>query len=55
MSTAFESIQQALQEAIRHAQGNDPGTRVHYPRRVDVREVRTRMGLTQKPCPVAPC
>jgi len=33
MGTAFERIQQALQEAIRHAQGNAPGTRVHYPRR----------------------
>jgi len=26
---AFESIQQALQEAIGHAQGDDHGTRVH--------------------------
>jgi len=47
MSAAFESIQQALQEAISHAQGGDNGTRVHYPRRVDVREVRTQMGMTQ--------
>jgi len=29
MGTAFERIQQALQEAIRHAQGDDNGTRVH--------------------------
>jgi len=47
MSTAFESIQQALQEAISHAQGDDNGARVHYPRRVDVRKVRTQMSMTQ--------
>lgn len=48
MTTAFESIKQALQEAIAHAKGEAPEVRVHYPRVVDVKAVRAKVGMTQE-------
>lgn len=48
MSTAFENIRQGLQEAIAHAQGDERGTRIHRPRAIDVKAVRTRIGMTQE-------
>lgn len=47
MSTAFESIQQGLQEAIAHAKGDERGVRVH-PRAIDVKAVRAKVGMTQE-------
>jgi len=47
MNTAFERIQQGLQEALHHAQGNTQGVILHYPKPIDVREIRTQMGMTQ--------
>ncbi len=48
MSTAFENIRQGLQEAIAHAQGNTRGVQVHRPREVDVKAVRSKVGMTQE-------
>jgi putative transcriptional regulator len=48
MSTAFESIRQGLQEAIEHAQGNGRGVVVHRPRPINVKEVRSKIGMTQE-------
>ena len=48
MSTAFESIKQGLQEAINHAKGDERGVRMHYPRSVDVKSVRAKLGMTQE-------
>ncbi len=48
MSAAFESIKQGLQEAITHAKGETSGVRVHRPRVVDVKAVRTKVGMTQE-------
>ena len=48
MSAAFESIKQGLQEAIAHAKGEAPGVRMHYPRVVDVKAVRAKVGMTQE-------
>ena len=48
MSAAFESIKQGLQEAIPHAKGETRGVRVHRPRVVDVKAVRTKVGMTQE-------
>lgn len=48
MSKAFESIQQGLQEAIAHANGKAEGMRVHKPRPVDVKAIRSKVGMTQE-------
>ena len=48
MSTAFESIKRGLLEAIEHAEGRAPATRVHRPRTVDVKALRTKVGMTQE-------
>ena len=48
MSTAFASIKQGLMEAIEHAEGHTPETRVHRPRPVDVKALRASVGMTQE-------
>ena len=48
MSAAFESIKQGLHEAIAHAKGDTQGVQVHYPRAVDVKSVRAKVGMTQE-------
>ncbi len=48
MSKAFSSIKQGLQEAIAHAEGNSRGVRVHRPRPVDVKSLRTKIAMTQE-------
>lgn len=48
MKTAFEAIEQGLQEALAHAHGGAPGTRVHRPRPLDVKAVRQKVGMTQE-------
>lgn len=47
MNTAFESIQQGLQEAIAHAKGEAPQVVVHRPRSIDVKAVRAKVHMTQ--------
>lgn len=48
MSTAFASIKQGLMEAVEHAEGRLPETRVHRPRPVDVKALRASVGMTQE-------
>lgn len=48
MTAAFESIKQGLQEAIAHAKGEASEVRMHYPRLVDVKAVRAKVGMTQE-------
>lgn len=49
MATAFENIKQGLLEAIDHAQGHASATtRIHHPRTIDVKALRTRVGMTQE-------
>jgi len=48
MSTAFNSIKRGLLEAIEHAEGQLPQTRVHSPRPVDVKALRAKVGMTQE-------
>jgi putative transcriptional regulator len=48
MSNEFESIKAGLMEAIEHAQGRLPRTMVHRPHAVDVKSVRTKIGMTQE-------
>jgi putative transcriptional regulator len=48
MSTAFASIKQGLMEAIEHAEGRAPETRIHRPRPVDVKALRASVGMTQE-------
>ncbi|GAA4407917.1 helix-turn-helix domain-containing protein [Quisquiliibacterium transsilvanicum] len=47
MKKGFESIRRGLEEAVAHAQGKGDGVRVHRPRPVDVKALRTRIGLSQ--------
>ena len=48
MSKGFDAIKRGLQEAIAHAEGKSHGTRMHRPRPVDVKALRTRIGMTQE-------
>jgi len=48
MTSAFDDIKKGLLEAIEHAQGRSPKTMVHRPRKVDVKAVRAKTGLTQE-------
>ncbi len=50
MSKAAESIREGLEQAIRYAKGDaaKSGYRVHMPARVDVKAIRTKVGMTQQ-------
>ena len=48
MNIEFKSIKQGLLEAIDHAEGRLPKTIVHRPQAVDVKSVRTKIGMTQE-------
>jgi putative transcriptional regulator len=48
MSTAFNSIKRGLLEAIEHAEGLAPETRIHRPHPVDVKALRSKVGMTQE-------
>ncbi len=50
MSKAADRIRKGLNEAVRYEKG-DPAARayrVHVPERLDVRAIRTKLGLTQQ-------
>lgn len=47
MSKAFESIKAGLTEAIAHAKGRPVKVRMHYPRPMDVKAIRTQVGMSQ--------
>lgn len=48
MSTAFKSIKRGLLEAIEHAEGRAPQTRINRPRPVDLKALRTKVSMTQE-------
>jgi putative transcriptional regulator len=48
MSTAFDSIKAGLTEALAHAKGQPTAIREHRIDRVDVRQLRAQIGLTQE-------
>jgi putative transcriptional regulator len=48
MSTAFDSIKLGLLEAIEHAEGRLPQTRIHRPRPVNIKELRNKVSMTQE-------
>ncbi len=47
MSKAFKSIKAGLTEAIAHAKGKQVRARKHYPQAIDVKAIRTKVGMTQ--------
>ena len=50
MSNAANSIRKGLEEAVAYAKGRGAkkGYRVHVPEHVDVKAIRTKLGLTQQ-------
>ena len=50
MSKLASSIRRGLEQAVEYAKGGAPkkAYRVHVPARVDVKEIRTELGLTQQ-------
>lgn len=48
MNIEFDSIKQGLLEAIDHAEGRLPKTIVRRPHAVDVKSLRTKIGMTQE-------
>ena len=48
MTSAFENIKAGLIEAIAHADGKAPHIKIHRPRPVDVKAVRTKIGMKQE-------
>jgi putative transcriptional regulator len=48
MNTAFDSIKAGLTEALAHAKGQPTAIREHRIDRVDVRQLRAQIGLTQE-------
>jgi putative transcriptional regulator len=47
MSKAFDEIREALEEAIAHTRGEETGVTIRQVARVDVAEIRTRLGMSQ--------
>lgn len=47
MSKAFKSIKAGLTEAIAHAKGKKVAARVHYPKALDVKAIRAKVGMSQ--------
>ena len=48
MSAAFDRIKAGLTEALAHAKGQPSAAREHRVNRVDVRQLRAKIGLTQE-------
>jgi putative transcriptional regulator len=48
MSEIFNSIQQGLEEAVEYSKGNCPEAVVHEFSSIDVKNVRAKMGMSQK-------
>ena len=49
MSRAGDSIRRGLEQAIKYARGHGKkGYRVHVPAHVDVKAIRTKLGMTQQ-------
>lgn len=50
MSTVADSIRRGLEQALAFAEGKaDPNAfRVHVPQKIDVKSIRTQLGMTQE-------
>jgi putative transcriptional regulator len=50
MSSIADSIRRGLEEAVTYARGeaNESNYRVHVPAVIDVRAIRTKLGMTQE-------
>ncbi|NKC11949.1 MAG: helix-turn-helix domain-containing protein [Gammaproteobacteria bacterium] len=48
MSNAFNNIKAGLNEAIAHAKGNSEGIIVHKVSAVDVKAIRSKVGMSQR-------
>lgn len=48
MSNRFASIKRGVEEAIGHAKGRDTDVRAHRAQPVDVKAIRTKIGMTQE-------
>ena len=48
MSASFDGIKRGLLEAIEQAAGRAPQTRLHRPEPVDVKALRSKVGVTQE-------
>jgi len=50
MSKGASSIRRGLEQAVKYAKGgaSKRAYRVHVPERIDVKKIRTRLGLTQQ-------
>lgn len=50
MTKAADSIRKGVEEAVAYAKGRAPrkAYRVHIPEHIDVRAIRTKLGLTQQ-------
>ena len=48
MSTSFDSIKRGLLDAIEYIEGRAPETRIHRPKSVDVKALRSKVGMTQE-------
>jgi putative transcriptional regulator len=53
MSKAADSIRRGLEEAVTYARGEakESAYRVHLPALIDVRAIRTKLGMTQEDSP----
>lgn len=47
MSKAFKSIKAGLTQAIAHTKGKPVKARMHYPKALDVKAIRAKVGMTQ--------
>ena len=47
MSKAFQSIKAGLVQAIAHAEGKASQARIHYPKAIDVKAIRAKVGMSQ--------
>lgn len=47
MSEVYNSISQGLKEAINYSEGEEKSAKTFIPIRVDVKELRKRIGMTQ--------
>ncbi len=48
MDNLFDSLKRGMEEAIAHSRGEEGAVRIYQPRRIDVKAVRGKTGLTQE-------
>lgn len=47
MSEALSSISKGLKEAIEYSKGNTKGTKVFHPKKINIKKLRERIGMSQ--------